>query len=228
MIPYRLPLILIGVLLSLSIFSQTYIGIKGGLNQSKSIFLFDIAPNSILSTTDLLGFHFSIPVEIEVNELVNFMPEIALVSEGTIFSSQIQEEQRIYNNTITYLKFPIMGKLKLLKNKYYEFGVVGGVVPAFALDVSSFYFNSLEWNRTINSPINFEEAGIKRFDLALSFGLNTEKAIAKGLKITLDVRYNLGLLNIESQSNTTTTTEGFNLTVGLLTPLFRKRNQANL
>ena len=228
MIPYRLPLILLGVLLSFPIFSQTYIGIKGGFNQSKSTFIFNIEPNSVISTSDLLGFHFSVPAEIEVNELFNFLPEIALVSEGTIISSQVQEKQRTYNNSITYLKFPIMGKLKLLKNKYYEFGIVGGVVPALALDVSSFYFGSMDWNRTVHLPIDFEEAGIKRFDLALSLGLNTEKVIAKGLKITLDVRYNLGMLNIENQSNITTTTESFNLTVGLLTPLFRKGKKTNL
>jgi len=228
MIPYRLSLVCLCILLSLPIFSQTYIGLKGGVNLSKANFIFDINPSTVISRTNLLGYHFSLPVEIEVNELVNFLPEVAIVSEGTIFSSQIQEEQFTFNNTITYLKFPIMGKLKLLKNKHYEFGIVGGVVPAVALDVSSFYFKSTDWRRTIDLPVDFTDAGIKRFDLAVSFGLNTEKAIANGLKIILDVRYNLGMLNIENRSNITNTTESISLTFGLLTPLFKRQKTLNL
>lgn len=228
MIPYRLSLVGLCLLLNLPIFSQTYIGLKGGVNLSKANFIFDINPNTVISRTDLLGYHFSIPVEIEVNEMVNFLPEVAIVSEGTIFSSQVQENQLVFNNSITYLKFPLIGKLKLLKRKQYEFGVVGGVVPAIALDVSSFYFNSVDLSRTTDLPINFTDAGIKRFDLALSFGLNTEKAIANGLKIMLDVRYNLGMLNIEDNSNLTNTTESFSLTLGLLTPLFKRQKMIDL
>lgn len=228
MIPYRLYLVLLGIVLALPIFSQTYIGLKGGVNQSKANFIFDINPSTVISSTDLLGYHFSVPLEIEINEMVNFLPEVAIVSEGTIFSAQIKEEQRTYNNTITYLKFPIIGKLKLLENKHYEFGIVGGLVPAVALDVSSFYFTSLDWSRTVDLPIDFADAGIQRFDLAVSFGLNTEKAIAKGLKIMLDVRYNLGMLNIGRRTNITNTTESFSLTVGLLTPLFNKQKVVRL
>ncbi len=228
MIPYRLYLVFLGLVLALPIFSQTYIGLKGGVNQSKANFIFDINPSTIISSSDLLGYHFSVPLEIELNEMVNFLPEVAIISEGTIFSAQIKEEQRTYNNTITYLKFPIMGKLKLLKKKYYEFGIVGGVVPAVALDVSSFYFTSLDWSRTVDLPLDFADAGIKRFDLAVSFGLNTEKAIAKGLKIMLDVRYNLGMINIGKHTNLTNTTESFSLTVGLLTPLFNKQKIVRL
>ncbi len=228
MIPYRLTLVCLSILISLPIFSQTYIGVKGGVNLSKANFIFDINPSSVISRTDHLGYHFSIPIEIKVNEMVNFMPEVAIVSEGTIFSSQIQENQFTYNNSITYLKFPLMGKLKLLKSKQYEFGIVGGVVPAIALNVSSFYFNALDWSRTVDLPIDFSDAGIKRFDLAVSFGLNTEKAIANGLKIILDLRYNLGMLNIENGSNLTNTTESFSLTLGILTPLFKKQKVINL
>ncbi|MEM1124319.1 MAG: hypothetical protein AAGJ18_28025, partial [Bacteroidota bacterium] len=85
------------------------------------------------------------------------------------------------------------------------------------------YFSSLDLVRTINVDVNFAEAGIRRFDLALSVGMNTEKVIAKGWKIILDLRYNLGLLDVETHSNLTNTTEGFNLTLGILTPLSREK-----
>jgi len=228
MIPYRLFLVGSFVLLSLPIYSQTYIGLKGGVNLSKANFIFDINPSTVISNTDLLGYYFGIPLEIEINEMVNFLPEVVIASEGTIFSAQVQEEQLTYNNAITYLKFPLMGKLKLLKNKHYEFGIVGGVVPAFALDVSSFYFKPGDWRRAVDLPIDFTDVGIKRFDLAISFGLNTEKAIANGLKIILEVRYNLGMLNIKNRSSITNTTESFSLTFGLLTPLFKRQKMLDL
>ncbi|GEM_PF-4342692 len=223
MIPYRLTLVVALLFLSLSIFSQTYIGFKGGINQSKSTFFFNVNPLDATNSGDLNGFFFSIPVEININDYFNFMPELALVSDGTVLSVQAREEQRVYNNSIFYAKVPLLGKLKVFKNKEYEFGVVGGIIPAFAIDVKSSYFTYANLRRTIDIPISFKEAGIRRFDLALSIGLNTEKIIAKGWKLLLDIRYNGGMLDIESHSTLTNTSKSIQLTFGLLAPLAKER-----
>ena len=82
--------------------------------------------------------------------------------------------------------------------------------------------------RTVEVPVNFEAAGIRRFDLALSVGINTEKVIAKGWKILLDVRYNGGIIDIESHSILTNTSESFQLTFGLLAPLTKGKKQLRL
>lgn len=211
-----------GVFFTLPLFSQSYIGLKGGINQSKSTFIFNIDPALTTNRGDLYGFYFGLPMEFTVNELFNFMPEVALVAEGSVLSVQMLEEQRTYNNAIIYAKIPLIGKLKLLKNKYYEFGVVGGVVPAVAVDVRSYYYASTNLTKSVNVPVDFEEAGIRRFDLQLSLGLNTEKVIAQGWKLVLDVRYNLGLLDVESHSKLTNTTESLHLTIGLISPIFKE------
>lgn len=211
-----------GLFLTLPLFSQSYIGLKGGINQSKSTFIFNIDPSLTTNRGDLYGFYFGLPMEFTINELFNFMPEVAFVAEGSVISVQVLEEQRTYSNAIVYAKVPLMAKLKLLKNKYYEFGVVGGVVPALAVDVRSYYYASTNLTKSVNVPVDFEEAGIRRFDLALSFGINTEKVIAQGWKLVLDVRYNLGLLDVETHSKLTNTTESLHLTIGLISPIFNK------
>lgn len=228
MIPYRLILIVGLLCLSLPVFSQTYIGLKGGINQSKSTFFFNINPVDATSKGDLNGFYFSIPVEIKINDYFNLMPELAFMSDGTILSVQSQEEQRVYNNAIFYVKMPILGKLKIFKKKEYEFGIVGGIIPAFAMDVKSYYFTYSNLRRIIDVPVNLKEAGIRRFDIALSIGVNTEKVIAKGWKILLDIRYNGGIFDIETHSPLTNTSESFQLTFGLLAPLVRKKKLVKL
>lgn len=222
MIPYRLPILILWLFMTLPLFSQSYIGLKGGINQSHATFLFNIDPIQTTNRGDLYGFYFGMPMEFTVNELFNFIPEIAFVAEGSVLSVQVLEEQRTYSNAIVYAKVPIMGKLKLLKKKYYEFGIVGGIVPALAVDVRSYYYASTNLTKSVNVEVNFEEAGIRRFDLALSLGLNTEKVIAQGWKLVLDVRYNLGLLDIESHSKLTNTTESLHLTIGLISPIFNR------
>jgi len=228
MIPYRLTVAIVFLLLSLPIFSQTYIGLKGGLNQSKSTFFFNINPVTATNRGNLNGFYFSIPVEININDYFNFMPELALVSDGTVLSVQAREEQRVYNNAIFYAKMPLLGKLKVFKRKQYEFGIVGGIIPAFAIDVKSYYFTYANLRQTVDVPVSFKEAGIRRFDLALSIGVNTEKVIAKGWKLLLDVRYNGGILDIESHSDITNTSESFQLTFGLLAPLTKNKQTVKL
>lgn len=228
MIPYRLIIGISLLFLSTPIFSQTYIGLKGGINQSKSTFLFNINPANATNKGDLNGFYFSIPVEITINNYFNIMSELAFVSDGSVLSVQAREEQRVYNNAIFYTKIPLLGKLKLVKHRQYEFGIVGGIIPAYALDVKSYYFTGLNFSRIIEEPVNFKEAGIRRFDVALSIGINTEKTIAKGWKILLDLRYNGGMFDIETHAPLTNTSESLQLTFGLLAPLSKIERKGRL
>lgn len=228
MIPYRLLIFIMGLFLSFPLYAQSYIGLKGGINQSKSTFVFNIDPLLTTNRGDLYGFYFGLPMEFTINEMFNLMPELALVSEGSVLSVQILEEQRTYSNAIIYAKIPVIGKLKLLKKKFYEFGITGGIVPAFAVDVKSYYYASSNLTKSVDVAVDFEEAGIRRFDLALSLGVNTEKVIAKGWKLVLDVRYNLGLLDIETHSSLTNTTENLHLTIGLISPIFKNKEKLKI
>ena len=228
MIPDRLTLATVLLLLSFPIFAQTYIGLKGGINQSKSTFFFNINPVTATSKGNLNGFYFSVPLEFNINDYFSFIPEVALVADGTVLSVQAREEQRVYNNAIVYSKIPLLGKLKIFKHKQYTFGLVGGIIPAFAIDVKSYYVTYANLSQTVEVPVSFKEAGIRRFNLALALGVNTEKVIAKGWKLLLDIRYNGGLLDVETHSSLTNTTESFQLTFGLLAPLLKNKKRLKL
>lgn len=228
MIPYRLIILLVCLFFSITLTSQTYIGLKGGINQSKSTFLFNINPSDATNKGDLHGFYFGVPIEIVLNEYFNLIPELAFVSDGSVFSVQAREEQRVYNNTIFYTKIPLIAKLKILKYRQYEFGIIGGVIPAYALGVESSYFEGANFSQIYEEPLNFEEAGIRRFDIALSIGINTQKTIAKGWKILIDLRYNGGMFDIETHAPLTNTSENLQLTFGLLAPLTKTDEKLKL
>jgi hypothetical protein len=221
----RLFILLPTFLFCYSLLAQTYLGFKGGINRSKSTYAFNINAATISDRADLYGVYFGIPLEIEIDDLVNFMPELVIASEGSVISVQTDEGHKTYNNALIYAKIPLIAKLKLLRNKNYEFGILGGIVPAYAIDLTSYFFTLSDVRNTTNVPLTFEEAGIKRFDMGLSVGLNTEKIIAKGWKIVIDLRYNLGVLDVEKYAALTTTTESFSLTVGILMPVFKEKEK---
>lgn len=228
MIPNRFLLLFLFSFLSHSIFAQIYFGLEGGINRSKSTYFFNIDPNVVTDAGDLDGFYFSLPLEIKGNEFFDFLPSFVFASEGSVLSVQTVEESRTYSNALLYLKLPLLAKLKVLKKKNYEFGIVAGVIPAYAIDIKSYYYTFPEIRTSIDSPVDFQEAGIRRFDLAMSLGLNTEKTIAKGWKIVLEARYNIGMLDIETHSELTTSTESFSLALGLLTPLFNQQKKLDI
>lgn len=223
MIPNRLLILYTLIALPTFLFAQTYVGFKGGINRSQSNFVFNLNPNTITASGNLDGFYFSIPVEVTGKKLIDFLTEVALISDGSILSVQRQAESRTYNNTILFVKVPLLAKVKLLQHKDYELSMIGGIVPAYALDVKSTYFTLADLRTFIDVPISFEQAGIRRFDAGIALGLNTHKVIAKGWKITLDLRYQFGLLNLENRTELTTTTESFSLALGILTPIFSNK-----
>ncbi len=203
---------------------QTYIGFKAGITQSRSTLFFNIDPGTASKRGNLTGLYFSVPLDISINELLTFHPELAIASEGSLLTVFGAEENRVYNNALFYFKLPLLAKVNILKNEQYQFGVLAGLIPAYAIGIKSYYYPFFNIRKSIELPVSFEEANVQRFDLGISLGASIEKTIAKGLKVILEGRYSLGLVDIEENPNQTTTIESFNLTLGLLTPLFRSKN----
>ena len=115
----------------------------------------------------------------------------------------------------------LLAKTTLWKKKNYQAHALLGVTPAYALDIKSISYPQ-GFGAIREEPISFETAQIRHFDLALSAGLDIEKTIAKGIKMVLETRYNLGLYNIEKLADRTSFTESFYLTIGLLMPIKTK------
>ncbi len=214
-------LLLLLLLPTLKITAQNFIGFKAGVSYSNTYLSFNLTDEDLIQRGYLPGLQLGIPIQLKVNDLLTIQPEIIIATEGSLLNVFRTEEQRIYNNALIYIKMPILAKTTLWKNKNYQVHPLLGITPAYAIDIKSTSFPQ-GFGTIREEPISFETAQIKHFDLAISAGLDVEKTIAKGIKMVLETRYNLGLYNIENLAGRTSFTESFYLTIGLLMPIKRK------
>jgi len=201
--------------------AQSFIGFSAGISQSKTRLNFDVAPTELVKRGDLLGLAIGIPLEFKLNELVRLQPELLFATEGSLLSVFRPEEQLTYTNILYYIKIPILVKVLLLEEKNHQISLLAGLTPAYAIGIKSFLF-SQDLRYTRSEPISFATAEINRFDMALSAGASLEKTIAKGIKMALAARYNLGVYNISQEIERSSFTENLQLTLGLWIPLKRK------
>jgi len=211
----RLLLLLLFILPTLKATAQNFIGFKAGVSYSNTYLPFNLMPEDLVQRSYLAGLQLGIPIQIKVNELLTIQPEIIIATEG-------------YNNALIYIKMPLLAKTTLWKKKNYQVHALLGVTPAYAIDIKSSSFRQGFGTPIREESISFETAHIKHFDLAMSAGLDIEKTIAKGIKMVLETRYNLGLYDIEKLAERTSFTESFYLTIGLLMPLKKKKKGTNL
>ncbi len=215
-------LLFLFLLPALQITAQHFIGFKAGVSYSNTYLSFNLTTEDLIQRGYLPGLQLGIPFELKINDLLTIQPEIIIATEGSFLNVYRMEEQRIYNNTLLYIKLPLLAKTTLWKEKNYQVHALIGLTPAYAIDVKSISYPH-ELGRVREEPISFETAHIKHFDLAVSAGLDIEKTIAKGIKMVLETRYNLGLYNIEEIAERTSFTESFYLTIGLLMPIKEKK-----
>lgn len=213
-------LVFIGLFLSLSLslFCQVHIGFKAGINYSKTNLIFNIQPTDLVKRINHPGLHFSIPVEIKVNDLLTLQPELTYTDEGSIFYVNRLEEERIYNNLLHYLKLPLLAKILLLETEDYQISIHGGVTPAYAIGIRSISYPQFV-GVVREEPVSFQATNTNRFDLSLNAGFSIEKTIAKEIKMSLGGRYNLGVYDIDNSVERTSFTESIYLSFGLLIPL---------
>lgn len=202
--------------------AQHFIGFKAGVSYSNTYLSFNLTAEDLIQRGYLPGLQLGIPLEWKINDLLILQPEIIVATEGSFLNVYRAEEQRIYNNALLYVKLPLMAKTILWNEKNYQVHALIGLTPAYAIDIKSISYPQ-ELGTVRQEPISFETAHIKHFDLAASAGLDIEKTIAKGIKMVLETRYNLGLYNIEETAERTSFTESFYLTLGLLMPIKEKK-----
>jgi len=205
--------------------SQSFIGFNAGISQSKTRLSFNVAPTELTKRGDLLGLAIGIPLEFKLNDLVRLQPELLFATEGALLSVFRPEEQRTYNNILYYLKIPVLVKFLLLKEDHYQISVLAGLTPAYAIGIKSYSFSQPFRYNSRTEQISFATAEINRFDIALNAGLSVEKTIAKGIKMALSARYNLGVYNISQEVGRSSFTESLQLTLGLWIPLKRKEKK---
>lgn len=182
-------------------FTLTQAGFQIGLNFSTLSTNTAILPNGTDGHTGLI-----LGAQAEMSLLSNFLflqPEFRLVQQGYALTGQTGT-----NVTVNYLEFPVLAKVK--------FETAPGMRP-FALFGPNFEFNvgtSYDSAYGNNGPTI---APIHTFNFALDFGAGLEYDITPAVNFFGEVRYSLGLANINGLSGSTVTEQfrSFELLAGL-------------
>ena len=185
-------------------FSQVYIGISGGGG-----------------LPDQVVFRGGAPVDIEIKANFSLRVEAIFAQRENIgVLSKLSSGRNYILPVINYLELPVLAKFRLPFELFDFYGLVGPHV-GYGLKLSSTY---LEDNIYYQETLSFSETGVARFDCGVMFGAGIEKEISQGRKIFIDLRYYLGLKNINLDPGEQIFNEGRSFALGFLIPI-RRRGQ---
>ncbi|MEH6535231.1 MAG: porin family protein [Psychroserpens sp.] len=137
------------------------------------------------------AFHIGVITEIKISEKFSFQPELLYSSQGAK-DSKFDEELKT-----NYLYLPLMLKY------YIADGVSIQAGPQIGLLLSA------------NSEFDGEEEDIKEFLNDLDFGLNFGIGYAMNNGLNFELRYNIGISNVDDESDDFEVRNGvFQLSVG--------------
>lgn len=202
--------------------AQDYIGLRGGGNISNTPLRIQSDSTTILDQKTLSFFLVGIDFEKVLNKNFSLISGLDLSKEGSILVKRYNDGSDIFyhSNEIRYLKLSVLPKFNVHIIDYTLYGIVG---PSFsyALDgQSSIYDENNFENRIVD--LDLEEVGIKRFDLGLIGGVGIEKVVAKNVKVSLGIRYYLGLVNISEIQELDVFNESMSVFIGAALPFGKK------
>ncbi|NDP27781.1 MAG: PorT family protein [Flavobacterium sp.] len=154
-------------------------GIKGGLNVANQNFVGAGAP----STSTLVGVNVGLFVDIKVADKLVIQPELLYSMQGTKLN-WLNDGATINSFKLAYINIPVMAKYYAAKNFSIEFGPQIG------------FLTSAKVNGTANGQTVDVDA--KQFYNSTDFGINFGAGYDFTKKVSIGMRYNLGLSNVGS------------------------------
>ncbi|MEM9819483.1 MAG: porin family protein [Bacteroidota bacterium] len=122
-------------------------------------------------------------------------------------------EEDFRNHEINYFKIPITFQLKLNIHRV-SAKLMLGPYWAYGLGISAIEKDSGE-----RQSFDFSAISVNRMDFGAVIGGGFEILIAKGRKMFVDFRYNVGLMDIDHINSVNSYNEGSAITMGILLPL---------
>jgi hypothetical protein len=161
------------------------LGIKAGISLAKIRFDEGMMEDFCSLKKPVVGAFFSL----NLNDFLSVQPEIFLLQQGGSFE-MIKDGTYRYELAFTYIHIPVLAKVKLIKE--------GQVKPIlFAGPAVGFLSKAVE--RYYMDGVLEDEESVKQYlkstNFSAVFGGGVEFALEK-LLLVLDVRYALGLYNI--------------------------------
>jgi hypothetical protein len=184
--------------------AQTNVGIRAGINLSTYHYKFGSTLSSYSSSNQTL-ITIGFPVEIRLKNCFALQIELNFIQKG--FKGHLDiisiEEQFNSDNTliVNWLELPILAKVNLRAKK----GICGGFFlgPSIGYGLGGYNKNSfiltqngVSSTNVIDRELDFTKHSHSRFDIALNIG----GEISNG-GLFLDVRYQLGLMNMNNPIN---------------------------
>ena len=166
----------------ISMNAQIKIGAKAGLNIAT-------LAGDLEDTKSLIGFHIGAVAEFEITEQFAFQPELVYSIQGTKQENDLGLGGTIFSGldddriTLTYINIPLMLKYYVADSFSLQFGPQVG------------FLMSAEYQGT-NSGGSSYNSDIKDMIKGVDFGLNIGAGYKTEFGLFADVRYNLGLADI--------------------------------
>lgn len=155
-------------------------GLKGGLNIANEKFIGSGAP----STSTLIGVNLGGFVEIKVSEKFAIQPELLYSTQGTKLNWETNGTT-INSFKLAYINIPVMAKFYASK----KFSLEAGPQIGF---LTSAKVNGTSGGTTV-------DVDAKKFYKSTDFGINFGASYEITKKLSIGLRYNLGLSNVGSK-----------------------------
>jgi hypothetical protein len=182
--------------------SQIMIGPKGGINQS-ILSIENQIPNTLNSYR--AGIILGGIIEVRLSEILSMQVEPTYIQKGSLISFYNGIQQVDTKTHLGYLQLPLFMKIRLPNHSVTPFAFIG---PNIGILLSE----KTESNLTY--PVFAEY--FKNTDYAIDAGVGFEYNISPLTILTMDVRYSLGIYNIDDTNIGAVRTRGIQLLVGVL------------
>ena len=153
-----------------------------------------------------LGFNLGLFYQIEAGDMLMIQPELNFMQHGTKLDFDFLGETIESTTSLNYIQVPVMLKAVFGDKSATSFFVEAGPYIAYGLSASAKACFSGECE---TEDINWEDDGLKRMD----FGIQAGAGVNINSNLSLNVRYILGLANINDGEETVKNT-GINIAIG--------------
>ena len=177
------------VTMSVNGYSQTF-GIKGGLNLANMA----VSTSGVgVTLQSITAFHVGLVGDVKLQDKLYFNTGLLFSLKGFKIKGSGLGGVSSGSLNLNYLEIPLNLAYKFPINEKSKFLVQAGPYLGYAM-------SGKEKSGGESSSVNFNDAGIKRMDYGLGFGAGVEFG-----QIVASINYQLGIANLNDDSNTDAT-----------------------
>ncbi len=167
------------------------LGVKGGLSLASYKWTGESASDVL--TRPVFGVFFAF----NLNKTFAIQPEVYYLTNGGIYNYDFEGTPYKYVDLDKYIHVPVLAKLRFMPDKKLSPIVFAGPAIDFLMSAHYIYYADgvLEWDKDV-------KAFLKNTNFGVVFGGGLEYKMDK-LMLILDIRYDLGLTNIDRGNDPT-------------------------